>query len=468
MVELLRFESNDSLPQSVADDLQLSKILPSSAQKILLRPCGASNLPPRFELFSLMDAELKCRLSEFLSELRAHSRALERFRDAKNVLEKLCLRIALHEGYLKIMQSIAALDGKGELLSELAAYYNSKLPSELADDLVRVRRLLERINRFFYLNSDKVWITPPSSEPTFTERFLSLASSLSLPAEPPKEHFFSLPASVCDSLFLLFTVEFAEIRSILDKYFMLDLREATAHIHELEFLLAISDILDRAALPHCIPEISSAPEFVADELYDISLMAKKSDIVPNDAEFTCTDRFFFLTGANGGGKTTYARALGINLLLFLSGCPVFAKSARIYPFSALLTHFPADERFTDSGRLDDERRRSDRMLAAAGDSPFLIYNETFSGTDEERGYSLLCSLADTLRTRGCFGILVTHFHRVSELGLPMLSVEIDTENDNARTYRIRRVSFSRSSFAADILKKYRLDKRSLAQREAHE
>ena len=102
---------------------------------------------------------------------------------------------------------------------------------------------------------------------------------------------------------------------------------------------------------------------IAKELYDISLLAKNCEnIVPNDADFTEYEPFCFLLGANGGGKTTYLRALGVNLILFLAGCPVFAKEAEIYPFDIVLSHFPRDERFDNTGRLDEERKRTEEML----------------------------------------------------------------------------------------------------------
>ncbi len=464
MVNILRFSSDICLPESVTDDLQAEKILSASALSFLRRPCGASEIPARLELFSLLDEELKARLSEILANLREHARTSERFRRAEGAHERLYLRLKILENYEKITEKISSLDGKGALLSDFARYYAEKLPEELREDLARVRAMLDEVEAFYFLYSDKKWVAPTSDTPTLNERFAMLSNMLELAVEPSAEHPLALPPSVGDALMNLFPAEFSQIRSVLDKYFMLDPSEPVSHIPELEFILAISDLIDRARLPHCLPEIAESPEFTARGLYDVTLIAKSVQIIPNDAEFTLSERFFFLTGANGGGKTTYARALGINLLLFLSGCPVFAESARIYPFSSVLTHFPADERFAESGRLDDERRRSERMLAAAGEIPFLIYNETFSGTDEARGYELLCGLATEIRSRSAFGIFVTHFHRVSELGLPMLTAEIDGENENLRTYRIRRTSSSRSSFAADILKKYRLDRRSLEER----
>ena len=63
-----------------------------------------------------------------------------------------------------------------------------------------------------------------------------------------------------------------------------------------------------------------------------------------------------------------------------------------------------------------------------------------------------------------FGLFVTHFHEVMSLDYPVLSAEVDLTDSNNRTFRIVRSKGCASSYALDILKKYRLDKDSLAAR----
>ena len=144
---------------------------------------------------------------------------------------------------------------------------------------------------------------------------------------------------------------------------------------------------------------------------------------------------------------------------------MFAKEAEIYPFDTVLSHFPKDERFDNTGRLDEERRRTEEMLKAAQDKvAFLLFNETFSGTDDKRGFDLLIDTAAKIAESKYFGLYVTHFHEVMSLDGPVLSAEVDSSDANKRTFRIVRSKGSVSSYAADILKKYRLDKESLASR----
>ena len=140
-------------------------------------------------------------------------------------------------------------------------------------------------------------------------------------------------------------------------------------------------------------------------------------------------------------------------------------NAEIYPFDIVLSHFPKDERFDNNGRLDEERMRTGEMLKMAQNkAAFMFFNETFSGTDDKRGLALVTDVVAQIEKHKHFGLFVTHFHEVMALDYPVLSAEIDPADENKRTFRIVRAKGSTSSYAADILKKYGLDKDSLEKR----
>ena len=108
---------------------------------------------------------------------------------------------------------------------------------------------------------------------------------------------------------------------------------------------------------------------------------------------------------------------------------------------------------------------TEEMLESAeGETALLLFNETYSGADDQRGFSLLCETVDRLCGAGHFGIYVTHFHEVMTTAYPVLSAEIDPTDENRRTYRIVQSKGTASSYAADILRKYRLDRESLRER----
>ena len=134
------------------------------------------------------------------------------------------------------------------------------------------------------------------------------------------------------------------------------------------------------------------------------------------------------------------------------------------PFDAVYTHFPSNESFENSGRFADEAERADEIEKAATDRSFAVFNETFSGTDEKRSEEFSARLAGEMWRRGVFGIYVTHIHALTGGEIPTLAAVVDENDDNRRTYKIRRVGATASSFAQDILEQYGLDGDTLAAR----
>lgn len=170
--------------------------------------------------------------------------------------------------------------------------------------------------------------------------------------------------SFSDAICRLYADKIAQIEAEIAKYDDVDFHEPTSYISEIQFFLEIHGLIQKAkkvGIPHTNAKIAKEPCYTAKELYDISLLAKNCEsIVPNDADFSENEAFYFVLGANGGGKTTYLRAVGINLILFLAGCPVFAKQAEMYPFDIVLSHFPRMRDLTiraGSMRNADERKK---------------------------------------------------------------------------------------------------------------
>lgn len=235
------------------------------------------------------------------------------------------------------------------------------------------------------------------------------------------------------------------------------LREAAVYVRHMEEM----------GYPMCLPKVAKERTIHLRSLRDVSLAARElcgNAVVPNDVDLTGDSHFCYVTGANGGGKTTYLRSVGIAVLFFLAGCPVSAKDGEIFCFRRLCTHFPSEEDFTDSGRFVDEVRRADEIRAVADPDTVVLCNETFSGTDEEKSERYSRSLAEDMADCGAFGLYVTHIHSLTHGRIPTLAAVVDETDENRRTYRIRRMDGTDSSFAMDILKKYDLTEEGLARR----
>lgn len=471
---LLQYRPETALSDRLFSDLQLDRILSAQAIDVLRHPCVADGLAHRNELFLLLGQnDVRTRVEKLLSTLCDNERALYLLREARLPLDTYYRQADVLDAYLASCRALASMHDVGSLFSEVAKAYSSEAVqrrlSDMEASVAKIRRLLHEMQTGLLSFGDRNWLTPDYDAVSEIEDIFACAARLGFDVLQRRRQDIGINSSLSDAMCRLYAEQVAQIEDEIAGYADVDLYTPTAYIPEIRFFLEIHALTQRAAeigVLHCIARISQAPKYTAKDLYDVSLLAKDCErIVPNDADFTEQDPFCFLVGANGGGKTTYLRALGVNLLLFLAGCPVFAKQAEIFPFDTVLAHFPKDERFDDSGRLDDERARTEEMLRAADAKvAFLLFNETFSGTDDKRGFDLLTDTAARIGEGRHFGLYVTHFHEVMSLDLPVLSAEVDPLDANKRTYRIVRSKGSASSYAADILKKYRLDRDSLAQR----
>lgn len=484
ILPLLATEGNRLYDGSLVRDLELDGLLSGESLRILRSPCTppvGRAIADRQAFFAAMDdPEFARRLEDFSASLFALSKRLEAWGQSNVRLERLCLRFQALSGYLDVCRTLENLRGLTPLADRAAkAMFDGEhlaLLSALEADLIRAAELFRQIEFSVYLLADgptvadRAWLIPDGGQPTFREQLDALAARMGLDVGASRSggRVKRMVDVLGDAYGGLYPDQTDELCAIAGRYDGLDLSAPLVWLSDLAFFREIHELTDRAkatGIPVCLPKISRTKRYLAKNLTDVTLLRKNCPkIVPNDADFDPSHPFFFLIGANGGGKTTYLRAVGVNLLFFLSGCPIFAESGEIYPFSGLFSHFPEDEDFSGMGRLDAERIRVERILSKADGDAFLLLNETFSATDEEKGFDLAVSTAKTLQSRGIFGLFVTHFLQVRGLDFPILSAVVEEDGEHRRTFKIARADGGASSFAKDILRKYRLDARSLAER----
>lgn len=469
---LLNYVEEKILPKQLFVDLRIDKILSDAAISILRKPCCREEILRRQEMFlHLLGIAQRTYICDCLSVIKEYQTSLQLWQQSRVLYEKYHLQCKMLEKYVDSIDKLLSLDIGGQLFDNVRRYFlqdsKQQIRKMLREDIGVVKHKLAVTHRFLLSFSDKHWIAHNSGVDEY-DMVAESAELLGFKVQQKRSYKLSVPKTLSDALFKLFETEMAEVETILGKYSDLSLWEPISYISELEFILEILDIANAAtkvSIPICFPKVSEKRCFMARELYDISLFAKKTHmIVPNDVFVSESDSFYFLVGANGGGKTTYLRAIGVNLLLFLSGCPVFAFKAEIYPFSYVYAHYPVDERFEGVGRLEDEQHRIDHILSSvSGRQCFFLLNETFSGTGDAQGTRMLLKLAKQIQEANHCGIAVTHFRGIEGTGFPLLTAEVD-EKDHTRTYKISRTNKCGSAFAADIIKKYGLDEESLLRR----
>ncbi len=471
---LLYNSKNKILSEELFSDLNVDKIFSENTLEILKCKCDKDEILRRQEVFSgLFDLNSYSKVEKCFDTLKRFSKSYELFKSSQAVPEKLYLNKKLLLNYADSCAALSGLDMEGTVFRSIYEYFSRpevlSLCENIRKDMAEIQSVFENIDSFVITFSDKNWLTFDLVSRDSFDVITDYMKSMCFDTPEKRNVNLSFDSSLSDAFSKRFSNELKSIEDIFEKYESIDFSEIYSYIPEFEFYFEIYKLFKKAEvkrIPHCFPKLSENKICKADSLYDISLIVKNPDvIIPNDAYFTETEPFWFLTGANGGGKTTYLRAVGINLILFLSGCPIFAVSAEIYPFDKILSHFPKDERFDGVGRLDEEKLRAEDMFNMAENTvSFVLFNETFSGTDDVLGYRYLLEAAERMKNDRHFGVYVTHFHQVTGTDFPTLSAVVDKSDENRRTYKIMRNDISESSYAADILKKYRLDKESLKER----
>ena len=224
------------------------------------------------------------------------------------------------------------------------------------------------------------------------------------------------------------------------------------------------DFLKGKNIPLCYPEITSSDKMILDNIYDISLLTQKADIVSNKAEFSENEKVVFISGANGGGKTSFIRAIGICNVMGSCGLFVPAKAATLSVRDNIFTVFPHQEQLSMEGRFVTEKSFLKTAVEQATCKSLVIANELFSTTDETTALKQYQYFTCELENKNSRVLFVTHFTNVvkfySGKDYPLYSCKM--ENDSV-TYKVER-SVDRSSSVALLLKKYRLEKSQLKER----
>ncbi len=466
--------SGSVISPDVFNDLKLDLLLGEEAIKAMLRLCPAEDIPVRQQLFSeLENAELRTHFKLLARDIASVCKLSEALDGAACDNERNYIFFNLMSAQMRFYRDAARTAGKSSFLARFGEFFSKECQSETCrkiDDITSLnlpKTDKVRENELVILG-EKLRIRTNGPE-TLVSRLHRCAAELGIgDGREGRSVSIKLKPRMINALAVLYPDIFKLLHDFYEEFSSFYDESITGYHSELNFYLEVYAILEKvkaAGMPVCIPAVSQTKRVWVKNARDISLLAKNvTDIVANDISFTEEEPFYYLTGANGGGKTTYLRSVGITLIMFLSGCPLVCDEAEIYPLRCVFTHFPRDERFDGEGRFADEENRVSEILSAQAGDSLVLLNETYSTTSEETAVELTNKLASTLYDSGSFGIYITHQHGVDQTRIPFLSVIIDENDANRRTYRIARRRGASGSFAYDVLKKYALTADALKER----
>ena len=193
----------------------------------------------------------------------------------------------------------------------------------------------------------------------------------------------------------------------------------------------------------------------------------KDKIITNDCTMDDNGRFFVLTGANNGGKTTYTRAIGIIQVMAQAGIYVPCSSCEISPVDFIYTHFPKEEEVgLNTSRFTQECKQFKVTVDNATRYSMLLLNESIQSTTPTECVFIATELTKIFRCIGVRGVYATHLLELDK-NLDKLNAEVegdtklvsivttvDTTADNKRLYRIVKSAPQEFGYAQTIYKKF--------------
>ncbi len=164
----------------------------------------------------------------------------------------------------------------------------------------------------------------------------------------------------------------------------------------------------------CLPDpVANADRaFSTTGLYDPGLrLTIDGPVVGNDA-VTDGARVVVITGANGGGKSTFLRARGLAQVMLQAGMFVAAEGFAASLRSNVLTHFTrAEDAAMERGKLDEELTRLRDVIERCSPTSLVLLNESISSTNEREGAEIARQIVTALADSGVTVWFVTHNHR---------------------------------------------------------
>jgi hypothetical protein len=143
----------------------------------------------------------------------------------------------------------------------------------------------------------------------------------------------------------------------------------------------------------------------------------ENECVPNDFTVGKSKSVLIITGANMAGKSTFLRTIGVNLVLALSGAPLFARSFRC-PVIAMRSGMRTADSLKDhqSYFFAELNRLKTIMDELRSDKPLLILlDEILKGTNSTDKQVGSIALVKQLLPQRCLALIATHDLAMGEL-----------------------------------------------------
>lgn len=163
------------------------------------------------------------------------------------------------------------------------------------------------------------------------------------------------------------------------------------------------------------PEINGKYILKADNLSHPSIDINKR--VGNNIEISKPHNFFIVTGANMAGKSTFIRAVGINLILASAGAPVCASKFLFHPVHIFSSMRTSDKLMDSTSYFHAELKRLQMLKhkASSGEEMLILLDEILKGTNSQDKLNGSKLVLMKFISYNMAGILATHDTALGEL-----------------------------------------------------
>jgi hypothetical protein len=211
----------------------------------------------------------------------------------------------------------------------------------------------------------------------------------------------------------------------------------------------------------CFPEPEPAGRAVlrARGLYDVCLsLSVAGRVVGNDVNGD-DKTLVMITGANGGGKSTFLRSIGLAQLMMQCGMFVPAEAYRADLRDCIFTHFKREEDASmKSGKLDEELSRMSAIVDQLTPNSLVLLNESFASTNEREGSEIARQIVRALLQAGIRVVYVTHMFDLAQ-GFYLqkmataLFLRAERQGDGRRTFRLIEGEPLPTSYGEDVYRR---------------
>ena len=176
-----------------------------------------------------------------------------------------------------------------------------------------------------------------------------------------------------------------------------------------------------ANLNHNHPEWT-LPKFEGDDFHVTANdlrhpLIKSAKCIGNDFQMKDTGQIAIITGANMAGKSTFLRAVGVNMILAMNGCRACASSLSLKPVQLFTNMRTTDNLQNDESYFFAELQRLKAILdeIKSGKEVFVIIDEMLKGTNSEDKLSGSIKLIEQLISLQAVGLVATHDLKLTSL-----------------------------------------------------